>query len=92
MKIYHSPSRMVFIFCNFTFLVLTGLICVVPFVNLFAISFSSSGPVSAGTVIFSPVQFTLSSYEFAISNGKFFTALFVSLRRIVLGTAANLFL
>jgi putative aldouronate transport system permease protein len=43
-------------------------------------------------VLFWPVEFTLSSYEFAISNGKFFTALLVSVKRVLLGVGINLLL
>jgi putative aldouronate transport system permease protein len=90
MSPFESPARKVFNFFNYLILVLTGLLCLVPFVNLFAISFSSSGPVSAGQVIFWPVDFSVSSYTFAMRNGKFFAALMVSFQRIILGVAVNL--
>lgn len=77
---------------NYAILIITSLICVLPFINLLAISFSGSGAVSAGIVKFIPIDFTLSSYEFALSGGKFFTSLFVSIKRVVLGVSLNLFL
>jgi putative aldouronate transport system permease protein len=90
MKRYFSFSRAGFSLFNYTLLIVTGLICLLPFINLLAISFSGNSAVSAGKVFFRPVDFTLSAYEFAVTNGKFFTALLVSVKRIVLGLGVNL--
>jgi putative aldouronate transport system permease protein len=90
MNKFESPSRKLFILIAYTILLVTGFICLVPFVNLFAISFSGSAPVSAGKVLFWPVEFTISSYQFMVRNGKFFTALLVSVKRVLLGVSINL--
>jgi len=90
MNIFDSPSRRVFNVVNYIILIGTGLICLIPFVNLFAISFSGSGAVAAGRVMFWPVDFTTASYDFAFRNGKFFPALLISIERVVLGTGVNL--
>jgi putative aldouronate transport system permease protein len=87
---FEPPSRKLFILAAYTILTITGLICLIPFVNLFAISFSASAPVSAGKVLFWPVGFTLSSYQFMVRNGSFFTALLVSVERVLLGVSINL--
>jgi putative aldouronate transport system permease protein len=92
MKNRISPSRVLFMWFNITVLVITGIICLIPFVNLLAISLSGSTPVSAGKVFFLPVDFTLSAYTFALRNGKFFAAFLVSVKRILLGVGVNLFL
>lgn len=92
MKQYKSASRLVFLLFNYTFLALTALICVLPFVHLLAVSFSSSAAVSAGEVEFWPVGFTLSSYEYALSGGKFFRALGVTFERVILGVTVNVVL
>jgi putative aldouronate transport system permease protein len=90
MNVNKSPARTVFNIFNFIILISTGLLCLIPFINLLAISFSDSGAVAAGRVVFWPVGFNTSSYEFAISNGKFFPALFISIQRVILGVAVNL--
>jgi putative aldouronate transport system permease protein len=59
-------------------------------VNLLAISFSDSAPVSAGRVVFWPVDFTLSSYRYALTGGKFLRAFAVSVERVILGVGANM--
>jgi len=90
MNMFESPSRRIFTIFNYFILVMTGLLCLVPFINLLAISFSESGAVAAGRITFWPVNFTTSSYEYALSGGKFFPALLVSIRRIILGVGINL--
>lgn len=63
--------------------------CVLPFVHLLAVSFSSSSAVAAGKVGFLPVEFTTSSYEYVITGGRFLHAMAISLERVVLGTLLN---
>lgn len=73
-------------------LILAALSCLLPFLHLFAISFSSSSAVSSGSVTFWPVDFTTYSYGFALKGGKFFRAMLVSFKRVALGTTVNLVL
>ena len=90
MNMFDSPSRRVFIVINYAILITTGLTCLIPFLNLFAISLSGIGATAAGRVLFWPVEFTTAAYEFAINNNKFFPALFISIQRIILGVGVNL--
>lgn len=92
MKIKTSPSRKVFLVLNYLFLALSGIVCILPFINLLAISFSSATPVSLGEVTFWPKEFTLKSYEFIMQNTTFFKSFLVSIVRVVLGVAVNLVL
>lgn len=73
-------------------MILLSLTCILPFVNLLAVSFSSSAAVSAGKVVFWPVDFTTSAYEYALRGAGFVRALLVSLERVVLGVSVNLFM
>jgi putative aldouronate transport system permease protein len=92
MSLFYTRGQRLFNVFNHLILIGTGLLCIAPFVNLLAISFSASAPVAGGRVLFWPIEFTLSSYEFAISGGKFFRALFISIQRVVLGVSVNLVL
>lgn len=92
MKIKTSPSRKVFLVLNYLFLALSGIVCILPFINLLAISFSSATPVSLGEVTFCPKEFTLKSYEFITQNTTFFKSFLVSIVRVVLGVTVNLVL
>lgn len=82
----------IFNLINCVFLALVCLSCVLPFINLLAISFSGSAAVSAGKVGFFPVDFTTSAYEYALQGGEFIRALGISLIRVVLGVTINLVL
>lgn len=92
MKEYNSPARKAFVVFNFIFLTLASLTCILPFIHLLALSFSSSSAVAAGRVGFWPIEPTLSAYEFALRGGKFVTALWVSVKRVLLGVSVNLVL
>lgn len=75
--------------------ILLGVICitcVLPFIHLLAVSFSSSSAVAAGKVGFLPVEFTPASYEYVISGGRFLHAMGISLERVILGTLLNIVL
>ncbi|MGN0742988.1 MAG: carbohydrate ABC transporter permease [Candidatus Fimadaptatus sp.] len=77
---------------NVIVLTLVSLTCILPFIHLLALSFSSSSAVAAGRVGFVPIDFTTAAYEFALRGGKFTDALWVSVKRVVLGTAVNMVL
>ena len=66
--------------------------CVLPFVHLLAVSFSSSTAVSAGKVGFIPVDFNLASYEFALAGGRFLHSMLISFERVIIGVGINLIL
>jgi putative aldouronate transport system permease protein len=87
-----SPAQRVFGVFNILFLTLTCVICILPFWNLLAISLSSGWAVKANKVSFFPVDFSLSSYLFAFNGGRFLTALWISIQRVLLGVTVNLLL
>jgi ABC-type sugar transport system, permease component len=86
----NSISRKVFLIFNFTFLTIISLACVLPFINLLAISFSSKSAVTANQVSFFPVDFNVAAYEFILNSAAFIKALWVSIQRTVLGVAVNI--
>lgn len=90
MKPYDTKARKVFNAFNFVLLFLLSMTCVLPFVHLLAVSFSDAIPVAAGKVGFVPIGFTLSSYKFALTGGKFVRALLISAERVALGVGVNL--
>jgi len=83
-------SRKIFHVCNYTFLTLASLLCILPFLNVLAVSLSSSVSVAAGEVSFWPIDFNLKAYEFVTSSKQFTTAFFVSIERVILGVAVNM--
>lgn len=87
-----SPSRKVFLVINYIVLTFLGLICVLPFINLLAISFSNKTAVAANAVTFWPIGFNTAAYSFIMSSSQFLSALWISVQRTVLGVALNLIL
>jgi len=73
-------------------LVIVAFICLAPLVNSLAISLSDRTSAAIGKVSFWPVNITLASYENIIKEGKFFTAFWISIKRVLLGTSVNVFL
>lgn len=87
-----SVSRKVFLVVNYIVLTLISLICVLPFINLLAISFSSKTAVVANEVTFWPVGFNTAAYKFILGNAQFLRALWISVQRTVLGVLVNIIL
>ena len=87
-----SPSRKVFLVINYIVLTFLGLICVLPFINLLAISFSNKTAVAANAVTFWPIGFNTAAYSFIMSSSQFLRALWISVQRTVLSVALNLIL
>jgi putative aldouronate transport system permease protein len=85
-------SKRILIFCNYIFLLIVALTCLLPFINLFSISLSGSAPVAAGDVKFWPVERTISSYEFVMKSGAFLSSFLISIERVVLGLIVNMIL
>lgn len=91
-RIKDSFSRRVFNAINLTILILLGLICLVPFINVIAVSFSDGFYVDSNQVTFWPKGFTTSAYEYILTRASFWSSFKTSLLRMVLGGSINLFL
>ncbi len=80
----------IFNVCNYILLFLLALICLLPFVHILALSFSSSAAATSGKVSFWPVDFSLNSYQYTMQNPSFLKAFWVTLQRVVLGLAIDM--
>lgn len=85
-----SRGRKIFIVCNTAFLVLMALLCVLPLVNLLAISLSEKAAVNSGIVTFWPVNFTITAYERTFQNANFIRSIMISIARTVIGTLLSM--
>jgi putative aldouronate transport system permease protein len=74
---------------NYTFLALVALICVLPIVNVLAVSFSSSSAANANLVKFWPIEFTLQSYKAIFARKAIRGAFAISIERTILGVILN---
>lgn len=77
--------------CTAILIILT-LVCLLPIVNVLAISFSGQEAIASGKVGFGPVDITLMSYKHIMNDVEFFKSLYVSLKRVLIGPFLNLVL
>ena len=77
---------------NVILLTLIACSCLLPLINVLAISFSSSSAVSSGKVTLWPVEFTTAAYEHIITQRGFVGALLNTLLRVALGVPINMFM
>ena len=85
-----SAGATAFAVFNYAIMIGASLFCLLPFVNLIAISFSDSVKVAAGEVMFWPIGFNLSSYRFIMMSEKFVRSFGISVVRVILGVSINL--
>ncbi|CAN7401330.1 carbohydrate ABC transporter permease [Paenibacillus sp. LjRoot153] len=85
-----TTSRKVFLLVNYILLGLIAFLCLLPLINVLAVSFSSSSAAAGGFVKLWPVDFTIASYKHALTKKEFLEGLYVSVQRVVLGYAINM--
>jgi len=69
-----------------------GLICLLPLINIVAISFSSSDAAAANIVKFVPVKFTTAAYRKILEDRQFWRSFGISVLRVALQLVLNLVL
>jgi len=68
-----------------------ALLCVLPLLNLFAISLSGKAAANSGMVTFWPVDFTTMAYEKTFQNANFIRSIAISVARTLIGTFFSMF-
>ncbi len=89
-KIQESNGRKLFRSVNLVLLTLLALLCLLPFVNVIAVSFSNSFYVDSNQVMFWPKGFTTNAYQYIVTRGSFWNSFGTSVLRAALGTVINL--
>lgn len=89
-KIKLSTGERIFKVFNCTLMVFLALLCLIPIINVLAVSLSSSYAVSAGEVTLFPVGLTLESYKFVVEKPEFMRAFWVSVKRVLVGVPVNM--
>ncbi|MCI6908289.1 MAG: carbohydrate ABC transporter permease [Clostridiales bacterium] len=77
----------IFIYICMIFLAIS---CILPFANVLALSFSSKDAATAGKVGLWPIGFNFLSYQYLLRDSQFFTSLWVSVKRILIGVPYNM--
>ncbi|RKP54088.1 carbohydrate ABC transporter permease [Cohnella endophytica] len=89
---YHkTASYRVFNVINTTILLLLALMCIVPLVHVFAVSFSAKAAADGNLVGLWPVNFSVEAYKKTIDNPVFLGSLLIAVKRTVIGTLLILF-
>ena len=91
-KIRRSLPDRIFNAFNLIVLGLIGLIAVLPYINMLAVSLSSSGPVDSGMVSFLPIELTFENYKTVFLDKSILKSIGVSALMTVVGTALSLLL
>ncbi len=75
---------------NYTFLAIVALVCLLPLINVFAVSLSDRASTTAHLVKFWPVNFTTLNYEQIVAQAEFQGAFMISLARVGLGSTLTI--
>ena len=78
-----TPSQIILVAVIFVFV----LTCVLPFLNVIAISFSSKSAILRGDVTFWPVEFETQAYEILFADKSMINCLFYTVKLTVIYTA-----
>jgi len=87
-----SMGRKLFLVANCIVLLGAALLCILPLINVLAVSFSSKAAAAGGYVKLWPVDFTIASYRYALSKPEFLDGFLVSVKRVALGYGVNMLL
>lgn len=68
------------------------VICILPLINVLALSFSGKEAAIAGKVSLWPVDFTLDLYKYLLQENRFFYSFWMSVKRVFLGVIINMVL
>ncbi|MFM9329119.1 carbohydrate ABC transporter permease [Paenibacillus mesotrionivorans] len=92
MKQDHTWSNRLFDIVNTALLSLIGIICVLPFIYVLAVSFTAPHIVAEGGFILYPKEVSLAAYRYIFSSNALIRSLGVSIYITVVGTLLNLVL
>lgn len=87
-----TMGRKAFVIVNYIILIAAAVICLLPIINILAISLSSSSAVGSGRVQLWPVEFTLKSYAFVLEKPEFMKSFVISVKRVLVGVPLNMLL
>ena len=87
----NTLGNKIFDIVNALLLILIAAVCVLPFVYVLAVSFTSPAEVAKGGLILWPKEWSLASYRYIFSTDTLFRSMLVSIYITVVGTIINLF-
>lgn len=91
MKKKMNVGRLISKIIIWAIVILFTLSCLLPLLNMIAISFSGSDAVAANEVGLIPKDFNISTYKKLLNDSQFWRSFLISVERVVLGLAINMF-
>lgn len=88
----NTLSSRIFDLLNIIIMLFISLICLIPFLNIIAISLSSAGPIVSGKITIFPIDVTVDSYKSVIRNSSMIRAFTFTIVLTILYTAISLFM
>lgn len=85
-----KPGKLISRIIIWAVVILLTLSCLLPLINMVAISFSGSNAVSTNKVGLLPVDFNTSAYKKLLGDAQFWKSFLISVERVVLGTFINM--
>ena len=92
MMIANSKGERIFRGFNIIIMGIVTLVCLLPLLNVVALSFSSSTAASTGSVTFIPKDFTIVAYRTIFKKREFWGTFGVSIKRVLVGVPINMLL
>ena len=81
----YSKGDLTFHIVNYVVLAITSLLCILPFIHVIALSFSSGGAADRGAVSLWPVEATVNSYRYAFQKKEFLVSYWNTIKRVLVG-------
>lgn len=85
-----TTGEKIFLVVNVILLTIFALMCLLPFLNIIASSFATSGEISTRPFILIPRTFTLDAYKYILSTPTIFTSIGISIFVTVVGTFTSM--
>ena len=86
-----KPGKIISQIAIWLVVLLFALSCLLPLLNMVAISLSGSDAVAANKVGLWPVDFTITTYNKLLGDSQFWHSFWISVKRVVIGTLINMF-
>lgn len=92
MKLFIKLKRDWPLYVIYLIMTLFALTCILPMLNILAVSLSDKATVMGGLVNFWPKNFNFESYKYVLSQKSFWNSFLIAIYRVVLGCGINFIL
>jgi putative aldouronate transport system permease protein len=87
-----STAYKIFTMFNYLIMLFLSAVCLLPLINVAAMSLSASTPVKANQVTFWPIGFNIENYRYVLEKAYILNGLKISVFRVLAGTVLSMFI